>query len=626
MSFLLEDGHDMYHDISYQPYILQIDIDRAKSLPRAGITSSDPYVIVRFGSSEVARTEVVKWSVNPVWNETYTIPLLHIQHPLVLEVWDWKKNGNDEILGNITFKLEEIGNNILLDDDFVLNQAGRKRVSGSLSCSLYLEKRKKLISVSPLSDSNNQHVNSNECNDKDVDDFNSFVKQEFQSLKILPSVQEAILMSKFIKKSDFDYSLFRDMLYDMQNLSSNGEYGDDMQAHTQLTLPMTLHRVDDIPDKNPINLCKSTRINISTGTVSSFICPYSKLGRHVFVMETSTEDVALVAQNQYVLWVWIRSVRRSFVSYMISRKKSDVSDEINVGDLFQKHHVLGINNDDDPDNYCGVLSVLVKGQLHKCNCQLNALNMVFSCCRADNGAEILSVPLHDLKSICVTLDSTLCDDLQLQFNLLSAKFVLSRATRESSFNDKSTLQQLKHGMTVVTSNETHIVVNFLDGKELITFPLRGISPFWDLSVAIGVSLGAFSDLNSDSADSPAALHMHVLSGSKGNEKVLGSKLLLYSELFDQDIVSKAISQNSQTKDLSDSKSSFIKFDMNIGLEVEILSGQDLIFPDNVSSSSNWSLFSENDSNSNNNFIDPRVEVCCVRHDDDPRSNSYKIFT
>ena len=186
---MLEDNNDMHSDICNQPYLLQIEIQHGKHIPKAGLTSSDPYIIVRFGSNEVAHTAVVKWSLNPVWNESFTIPLLHIQHNLILEIWNWKKFNKPEILGKVTFDLKELGSNFLLEDEFSIEQAGRKSASGCIACSLYLEQRKHMITISHLpADLSHSHI----IEQIHSTAFGKQLRQEYDKLKILPSIQEAI--------------------------------------------------------------------------------------------------------------------------------------------------------------------------------------------------------------------------------------------------------------------------------------------------------------------------------------------------------------------------------------------------------------------------------------------------
>ncbi len=57
--------------------------------------SSDPFVVISleslFGSvsTEISKTTVKKSSLNPVWDETFSFPLLHLHNKLKLDMFDW---------------------------------------------------------------------------------------------------------------------------------------------------------------------------------------------------------------------------------------------------------------------------------------------------------------------------------------------------------------------------------------------------------------------------------------------------------------------------------------------------------------------------------------------------------
>ena len=652
MSKLFDDvDNDMHNEISNQPYLLQIDINNGEHLPKAGLTSSDPYVIVRFGSNEVARTEVIKWTVNPVWNSSYTIPLLHIQHPLVLEIWDWKSYDKDEILGKVTFDLKDLGSNTLSEDNFVLEQAGRKHASGSLCCGLYLEKRKHMIKIS--------HLPTNTTHSHEIDEIHStklskMLKQEYHNLHILPSIQDALEKSHFLKQKDFNFSHFRDVLHDMHLITTAHDDDDDVDTTSNdnargTLLPMSLHRIGDNNNscKNPVKYSKSTRINLSTNTVESYICPYSKYGSHVLVLESESEKedpVMLVAPTQFMVWKCIRMIRRSVVQYHLQMKASHMRVGITASDLYHKFHVCGPAGGEGEGEggsantvFSCTLHVVIERQLVPCVCGIDMTRGLLTCVRAEDGQSVLSRLLLHMKAICVPLDYAECNELLFRFDLLSAKIVLGRANRQSSFNTKSTFEQVKHGLTLISSFSTQIVVNFLDGRELISDSIEGISPFWNTSSTFGVHSKSFPFVDSGAAerdrdrDRPAAIHIHMLTGEKGHETVLGSKLLQFSDLYAAEGVQSMTSgKSNQTTSIGKEaglKSSFIKLDMNIGLQVDVIKGEDLVPSEKLLNSSFFNPFSDNKEKSLDEMLfDPRIEINCIRYGEDPKLNTYKKYT
>lgn len=635
---LMEDNKndlDTIGDIYNQPYLLQIDINHAKHIPRADLASSDPYAIIRFGNNEVARTNVVKWTLNPVWNESFTIPLLHIQHIIFIELWDWNLFEDHEIIGKVALNLNDLSDNTYVEDDFPLEQAGRIKASGFLSMGIFLEKRKNMIKIT--------HSPVEICHSHVIESIHSTamskrLRQGYNELKVAPCVQEAIEKSDFLKQNCFDYLLYMDIVHDMMSLShaehidsSDVEVDVDKAAHPEASpLPMRMHRIDDHrvnPAGVPVSFSTSTRINLSTGNVDRFICPHSKFGRYVFVVEADCGAVVLVAPSKLLMWFWIRALRRSLLAHKLRLKEGDVSGRVSGGDLQRKFHVCGPEHAADCEEssvVSGVLRVVIQGQPQNCFCRLDVLTLVLSCEIEDGDVDDPGAvfPLASMTSICVSLDYAECDDLRLRFDLMSAKLVLSRASKQSSYNDKSTFEQIKHGMTVVSSLATRVVVNFMDGRDLTTNPIEGISPFWNMSCTIGVNRSTFWDDGAGpqtDRSAPAAMHMHMLTGPNGHETVLGSKVILYSDLYAQDTVNSLFCQYSEDVESFQQEtklqSHVVALDMNIGLHVEIISGEGLVQPEPRAGSSFVNLFGDKTSLSSGPdslLFDPVVDVRCLR--------------
>jgi hypothetical protein len=66
----------------------KITVVRAKDLPIADSTSSDPYVLVSTGSQKF-KTSIKKKNLNPEWNESKDFPDLPVRAEISVQVYDW---------------------------------------------------------------------------------------------------------------------------------------------------------------------------------------------------------------------------------------------------------------------------------------------------------------------------------------------------------------------------------------------------------------------------------------------------------------------------------------------------------------------------------------------------------
>ena len=106
-AFLNSTGEKFY-DFCIEYYHL-IDDPSYKyfKLPVMDITASDPYVKIKCGSQRVGQTTVKLRNLNPVWNETFLIPLLHLKETLLLKVFDEDHGKEHDIMGVVTKDIPE---------------------------------------------------------------------------------------------------------------------------------------------------------------------------------------------------------------------------------------------------------------------------------------------------------------------------------------------------------------------------------------------------------------------------------------------------------------------------------------------------------------------------------------
>merc|ERR1712137_522970 len=103
--------------ISLMPTV-RVNVIRGSDLIAADLGgSSDPYAIVKIGSetqfASQSKTRIIKKTLNPEWNEFFT---LHVNNPqterLLLEVKDKDRFGKDDSLGHAEMNLSDLQRNV----------------------------------------------------------------------------------------------------------------------------------------------------------------------------------------------------------------------------------------------------------------------------------------------------------------------------------------------------------------------------------------------------------------------------------------------------------------------------------------------------------------------------------
>jgi len=79
--------------------------------------SCDGFVVIKFGSSSTIgpnnKTEVIKNTYNPVWNEAVAIPITlpSMTDSVLVEVYDYDAGQVDEIISRLYFSLKDLQTN-----------------------------------------------------------------------------------------------------------------------------------------------------------------------------------------------------------------------------------------------------------------------------------------------------------------------------------------------------------------------------------------------------------------------------------------------------------------------------------------------------------------------------------
>lgn len=126
---LLKDSNNIFETIE-DTGLLKIDVLSGKNLLSADSNGySDPFVIGYLNKNEVFKTQVVKKTLNPEINESFTIPIRSKnKQKLLLKVMDWDRVGSNDPLGDVLINLKELPSLNEVLQDYNLTTQGSMRL------------------------------------------------------------------------------------------------------------------------------------------------------------------------------------------------------------------------------------------------------------------------------------------------------------------------------------------------------------------------------------------------------------------------------------------------------------------------------------------------------------------
>jgi Ca2+-dependent lipid-binding protein len=122
---LLKDSGNIFESVE-DTGLLKLDVISATGLKSSDANGySDPFVVGYLNKRKVFKTKVVKKTLHPEFNESFTIPVKSKnRQKLRLELWDWDRVGDNDPLGNVLININEIPKSQEITQAFKLDTQG----------------------------------------------------------------------------------------------------------------------------------------------------------------------------------------------------------------------------------------------------------------------------------------------------------------------------------------------------------------------------------------------------------------------------------------------------------------------------------------------------------------------
>jgi hypothetical protein len=218
----------------------------------------------------------------------------------------------------------------------------------------------------------------------------ALLASEFSKHATSITIQQAVKECGLFTSSQISWTKLRDILQDVDKLLAC-DVANDMGASPPSVGSVLLRRIE-----HDTLLTRAVRINLYQNTCEEVPPQY----KHSFVLETKNNVYTLVAPNVFMMWSWVRTIRRNFMAHNMMRENRESESAVGVGSLYGSFHMPHVEGADEGP-LTGILSVQLKGQLYKCRCSLHGL--ILDCKDLnDEGADVVSLNLQTLKSIVLS--------------------------------------------------------------------------------------------------------------------------------------------------------------------------------------------------------------------------------
>ena len=558
--------------VSPQPFVLHLTVLRAS--PNV---SSNCFIKVLFRSKLFGQTGMQRRNKTPDWHEHFSIPLTHLkQGQLCLEVWDHKHIGGDIQIGSVIIDLPTIPiSEPIVDRGYPLISGTGVAKSSAIFVSLFVEERSDTIKL----------IQEQTCGvenpflDRDVVNptpLEIFLEEEGATIHASEKIIDAFRASDMLPLSSLsDRCFVRDVLYDVASLfpspricsNYDEEIFDEEDPYRGLSdgphlLPMISYQMAD-----NVDVIKPSDISLR----SPGYCTTSDFNRadQSFSIQTEEDNIVFVAPNRFMVLMWVREIRRQIVFH--SHCNSYATDIEQAYEEF--HYKQGA--DDGHTSLEGVLQVEIRDELHDCLCTLDFETVQLKFQDLDGVRFVHFLDLTQAVSVSVAHDYALPTPMNMRVTVKAGSLTLDH--KQST---KGNIADLQLRLKKVVNARTSVVVNANECcKVLRTGAVDGLMPYWNNAANFYLCQGDFNSLigKTDRSNKACGIHIHMLMGTQGKERVLGSKFIRYSEML-SDSSNTLIDSGHDDTSPSNTVERTICLDTNFGIRVVVMGGQDLLMP------------------------------------------------
>ena len=564
--------------VSPQPFVLRLSILSAEGFLFS--LASKCYIKVLVRTRYFGKTGVQQSRGMPTWGDNFSIPLTHLkQGQLTLELWDQSRLSNDVLLGKAVVNFNEIPISVpVVNEHCEIMKPSGEATSSALIINMYVEE--KMDNIRVISEENNHVMLLTEQNEVACSALNDFMVEQCALINASNKIIKAFQSSDVLSDMDAsDHYLIRDMIFDAAHIYpsafSLAMLGDDDNDEDEM---YTCHEEEacsmisgvpmiSYPIAENVDVIKATDISFSVlpAQECSDFCHHDCS----FLLKLDDDEIVFVAPNKYVVYLWIKEIRRQFVNYKMTK-----------GDNLQVYADQSEDNHTQPrlDDYAttldGPLQVL-QGKLRDCICSLNFETLQLKYYFANSNDLQNSIDLRKLRLISVAQDFAFPSPLNTRVTVKAGRIALDKSQKK-----RSQLGEIKLKFTNIDFAKTKVVLNSNEDVNVLhTGVAEGIMPYWNKCKNIYLSMNdIYSILNRSMTgdDKAAGVHLHMLMGEEGREKVLGSKFIPYSELLPADSMKSNILQNIDAPTKPFDK--VYCLDTFFGFRVDVIRGENLLMP------------------------------------------------